>query len=350
MNEFNEKKLNTNSEVGPIELSKLETNEQEVNNVEIENQSDFEVEAELGDIGQKEIKMPAEHVVIANNESIRKLLGEALGIADPEGSSSIILIEYIDDEVSQMSMSHGLDFVKDLAEKGDIVIISGWQTESSYSKNPIWHAAMAYPNVHFVRLPFALADVRGIIEASKKETSRPEDPLAKRLPDLRKDQDEIQSLEHIMNRMLEAGGSQLIDWENKARKIFGNEITLDEIVQKVRKNNPSSIEGQLAGESYPDLCVDIEGTLIRNGEINLELLEKIKMVKKEQPITIWTGGDIEHYGKILRESGIAYKILSKYWLKGAKVAKAIDDMSEEEFKQKYDVEVEQYIQIPKEEK
>lgn len=306
-------------------------------------QNDFELE-QSGDVEVHEKIEPQEHIIIADPQ-IKEIMREALETIDPDGKVALIFAEHIDSSAQRRSDALGLSYIKELAEKSEIVIVAGWMLPSDYANNPIWHAGMAFPNVYFVRLPFAFSEIEAIVEKAKDGESRPFDPLAIRLLDINKSVNEIATLEHIMNRAIETGGGVLKDWEEKARKIFGDEMSLDEIIERVRHKNGESLSGQMVGEEYPDLCVDIEGTLIQKGEINKDLLQKMAEESKTRPITIWTGGNIESYKKILRDAGIAYKLVSKYWMRGAKIAKAIDDMPKESFEQIYGVEVEEYIQI-----
>lgn len=305
---------------------------------------EFEAQPEISKCSIVEKRVPKERKIKAD-EAVLRVLAEHLDMADPEGEVGLVFIEMTDSEEGQRSKCRGLDHALDVALDGQPLIITGWQTEVSYSADPRWHAVMAYPNVTFKRLPFSLTEIPGMVDEAKNGEKRPFDRLAIELTKVDRSVNAIASLEHNLKRAMEGGEETMKEWEKKAREIFGDEMSINDIVRRVYQNDQESVSGLLDGEEFEDLCVDIEGTLIKDGEIDMKLIERMKEESKTRPVTIWTGGDVKAYGKILREAGITFKIASKHWLAGAKVAKAIDDLPEEKFKRMYDVEIGEYIKV-----
>lgn len=318
-----------------IELPPIEEGEQN-SNPEVA----FESAPERKEASVVETRAPRERKIVAD-KLIASILEQTLDEADPEGEASIVMIEHLDDE--KHSVVDEFDAALEIAAEGNLLLITSFWDEVHHAKDPRWHAIMAYPNVKFVRLPFALSDIEKFLQDKTEE--RPFDKLAIRLLDINKDVQEIGILAHDLNyaQRGEKGGMEA--WEKRAREVFGQEMTLEEIAERVANNNSESIEQPLEGEEFPDLCVDIEDTLIQNGKINRDLLQKIVEESKTRPITVWTGGDIKYFEPILRKAGVKFKIASKYWFKGAKVSEAIDDETQEEFVRKYGAEVETYNQI-----
>lgn len=304
---------------------------------------EYEIEPEKDEANQWETKPKKERRVLAD-DTIKETLERAMDEIDPEREAALVFIEYVDSEARNRSDARGLDFVKELAETESKVIITGWCRESDYARDPRWHLAMAYPNVEFVRLPFSLKSMKEIMAQFEGER-RPFDQLAIRLAGIKRDMNKVGTLEHNLHHAINGGPEAMEAWEKQARAIFGEELSLDEVIERIKKKDPTSLEGELAGEEFADLCVDVEDTLVQDGVINAELVERMKVASKERPITIWTGGDMKQIEKLLRDAGISFKLASKHWLRGAKVAKAIDNMPQAEFLETYGIEAGEYEQI-----
>jgi hypothetical protein len=131
-------------------------------------------------------------------------------------------------------------------------------------------------------------------------------------------------------------------WLSRARKGLG-EHSDEELIQMVQDRKYSE-SGPLSGRHFPDVCVDVEGTLIDvEGNIRKDVVQKVKDLSQGRPVTIWTGGDIQVIGKMIRKLGLEWKLASKYSLSGATVYAIIDDLDQGEFAKTYNVDCDVYI-------
>lgn len=102
----------------------------------------------------------------------------------------------------------------------------------------------------------------------------------------------------------------------------------------------------MKGESIQGVFCDIEGTLIINGEINKEILEKLNLYEKEgKMITLWTDGDKNELQKILDENSIKYLLQSKFDYAGAVAEIVIDDSDENTFNARTKIYAKEFIQV-----
>jgi len=89
------------------------------------------------------------------------------------------------------------------------------------------------------------------------------------------------------------------------RDIGGKNLAEDLAI--IRKNLEQS---EKASERVKGLFIDVEGTLVINGQLNEELLERIEEESKEgKDIIIFTGGDPEEQTELLRKLGFPEKYL-----------------------------------------
>lgn len=232
-----------------------------------------------------------------------------------------------------------------LLETDQPIILAAWQPEYALAENPYFHAVLNRPNVIFVRLPFSGEQLSQILE---KKNDRLHDQLALDILETVEYENAISRLKHDLPHFL-AGRldeKRQQEFKNQAIATFGD-LPENELIEKINAASVEKTDSGLAGNSYPDLCVDIEGTLLdENNKLRLEVLELIEEMKKERPITVWTGGDRKALAtRVHLQRGLPYKVVSKHALQGAKVAIAIDDLTKEEFEQLYGVKVDKYINI-----
>lgn len=97
--------------------------------------------------------------------------------------------------------------------------------------------------------------------------------------------------------------------------------------------------------TFPGVFCDIEGTLFFVDKIKNNVLEMLKKYSETKPVTLWTGGDTGEIKKKLVASGVVYPLVSKYAFEGCKVEIAIDDLAEDEFKKRYKISSNEYIQV-----
>lgn len=102
----------------------------------------------------------------------------------------------------------------------------------------------------------------------------------------------------------------------------------------------SAYYSRFTGEEFPDLCVDVEGTLLTSRHhLRSHVWNLIETEKSKRPITIWTAGDLTFYAPLLRRLKVPYKLIPKEIMYGTTVAKAIDNMSPSDFSHKFGVNV-----------
>ncbi len=240
----------------------------------------------------------------------------------------------------------GLDAALEVADKGLPVVMLGWLTPAMYiDKRPQeWFAATGYANVIFLRLPATSEDVLGAIEEVKSGNRR-SDHLAIALLGVAQINTEIGILHHDLSSA-ERDAERMVSWEKKARKVFGDKTQTELISLVVEMAATRHSSGKLAGQTFPDVCIDVEETILTSdGQIRSEVITLAEEKAKGGPITVWTGGNIHELSGQLRKAGILYKIVAKETMRGARVRVVIDNQPEATFKSEYGIDYEEYIQV-----
>lgn len=243
----------------------------------------------------------------------------------------------------------GIDIALELAKENIPVVILGFLSHEmlvSGDKSTQWFAAMGYANVAFCRLPAQASDISSALE-SIRSGNRKSDPLAIALLGVTKARATISSLHHDITYALR-DTEAMTRWENNARTIFGDkeQSELLSLVQTADVSDWDLAKGQFEGQIFPDVCIDIEGTILdSNGNVRHEVLTLAQQKANGGPITVWTGGDVESLSKQLRKAGILWKIISKQTMRGASVRMIIDDQPEASFRSGYGVGYQEYIQV-----
>lgn len=234
------------------------------------------------------------------------------------------------------------------APSGIPVVMLGWlsPTMPKYAEDPRWHAVLGYPNVVFRRLPEGLEGIAAALEEAT-EQKRPADPLAIALLTAKTVEREIGILQHDLHHAEKVGGERMAQWEEHARKLFGDK-TQAEFIEAVRSRRDENTAGQFAGQTFPDVCVDVEGTLFTSDgafrENTFSRAQKLAS-REKRPITVWTGGSIETARTMIRKAGIPCKLVSKQLLRGATVGVVVDDLPHEVFSKEYGIDSADYEQV-----
>lgn len=238
----------------------------------------------------------------------------------------------------------GLDIALEVASEGLPVVMLGWMTPKMYieRKSDKWYAAMGYQNVVFRRLPPTADDVRSALE-EVKTNARQGDLLAIALLTAKQTEDTIGVLLHDLG-YAQSDVNRMAQWASRARKIFGDK-THGELISLV-ENTKRNFESQFVGQVFPDVCVDVEGTLIASdGSFRSEVLTLAEEKANGGPITIWTGGDVSALTTQLRHNDVFYKVVSKHAMRGATVRVVIDDLTPDQFKDDYGIGCQEYIRV-----
>jgi hypothetical protein len=273
--------------------------------------------------------------IIAGGQ-LQPVLERALN--DYDSNTTLVQIENADNKTK--SDFPGLDLVLEMAPEGKPILMHTIAGPKFLADNPKYQAAMGYPNVSMI----SIASLAEIKEAAKEieKCNRPKDEIAIALVDMPRIQDEIKILKHdlyhVQNGNKEQGG-----WIERAQKLYGS-LPFEELAQKVEAEE-TQIASRFEGQELKGIFVDVEGTLLQNGEVNQELVSQLEEKSKEKPITIWTDADIKEIFRPLRNAGLYWKILPKELFAGAKVEEVYDDLTQEDFETKHRIKTEIYNQI-----
>lgn len=241
---------------------------------------------------------------------------------------------------------HGLETALEVAPTGIPVVMLGWLTPAMYidKKADEWFAANGYPNVIFVRLPATSEEVLAAIE-KVEAGNRPGDPLAIALLGVAKQNSTISILHHDISSA-KHDTNRMAQWEKKAKEIFGDKGQEELISLVTEATRDRCISGKFAGQEFPDVCIDVEGTILTSdGQVHHEVLVLAEEKANGGPITVWTGGDVYRLSERLRKAGVLYKIVPKSLMEGAKVRVIIDDILESAFQREHGVGCDEYIQV-----
>jgi hypothetical protein len=263
-------------------------------------------------------------------------------LAEVEGSFISV------DETQAINSKPGTLQALECIERGEKVVLTGFTPRYRLAMDYCFHAALSAEGVQFVELPLSLEGIREVFA-----TAQPAGPV--------RDQTAQALIECMGLRpgSLDGGlkhdlkyarqGRNTEEWRQKAVRRFGD-LPLEELyklVEETPAGDPSF--APLRGQSFQDIFVDVEGTLLyQNGVLNQALIEQntARAEAEGRYVTVWTGaGEIEKLAMALGRLGIPWKVASKYWFAGANVAIAYDDLSREDFDRTYGVGVDTYIQV-----
>lgn len=244
----------------------------------------------------------------------------------------------------------GLDEALQLAAAGTPVValsIMGEHGHRLEADDFRWHAMLAYTHILYRDGIATIKDMCQYLEEALQLPIGVRDPLALRLLEVGLIEDILGTLAHDLPHAERGGDETLEEWTAKARVLLGQVHTLAELKQWVMERDLSSIpSGPFTGESFPDVCVDVEGTLFDSeGNLRADVVEQVKAEAMNRPVTIWTGGMVKIMAKKVREAGLHWKMVSKHQMRDATVAVAIDDLPQAEFEATYGITVERYIQV-----
>jgi len=191
--------------------------------------------------------------------------------------------------------------------------------------NDILKRIMMFPNVHYVDI----LEKGGITKALNGE-------------DNKDNSQELSKLRHATNHRWE--GQERINRINRIREITGfseEEKTDEEIIDFIK--NWQSSESREFNKIYINAtAVDWDGTLWKDGKFNNELWEKIK---DEPGLFIATGGDLDNVYKKLESLNIDIGVCAKQKLRGYKIEKLIDDLSQDKIKNQYGIIVKKHEMV-----
>lgn len=167
-----------------------------------------------------------------------------------------------------------------------------------------------------------------------------------------------QKVSTVLHRFENYGDPYNPDEKNRSKVTEGLDIAREEFPSMKEKSDKELLdflfetrknlerEEVMKGEEIHGVFCDIEGTLIVNGEINKEILEKLNLYEKEgKMITLWTDGDKDELQKILDGNNIKYPLQSKFDYAGAVAEIVIDDSDENTFNARTKIYAKEFIQV-----
>mgnify|MGYP001244159915 CR=1 FL=1 len=260
-------------------------------------------------------------------------------------------------DLALVSLDHfskiDLDLIKQHGEKP--IILFGFQEITSpklESKLISLQPYLKQGNIGFLRLPEMTQD--NSITTKYLELKQKKSNLNELLPDLegKAKRDTANQLLHdlrpdknekIYQKALE-DARLIMDIDEK------DQIDIPEIIKRLeilKQEGQTQIE--LSKKITEGVYCDVSGTLLigeKEEELNLVVVEMLKLLEQQgHKITIWTGGNVEEYEKILRSKNINWTIRSKSDFTGQRVQYAIDNQSREVLKDEYQIYTEKFIRI-----
>jgi len=277
-------------------------------------------------------------------------------LQNEEGELSLVLAEYTEaGESGKRTEFLGMDIALSLDPKNAPIILSSFMPEEYFahgigysSKDSVkFHSLMAKKRVGYLRLPFSaeelLSKYKELVGDDKEE-----DILAIEINRIESFESKMGSIQHTAKAHIGVDSDYsrrtVSDAISKARAIgvAGSDDEVASIISNFRHQPKSSI---FAGKFFPGIFCDVEGTLVKHGVVDIEMLSVLKELSKTKPITLWTGGNVEDLNKILALNGIVWKLISKHDLTGAEVETSYDDEDFAVFFGKYGVKVRNFNKI-----
>lgn len=240
-----------------------------------------------------------------------------------------------------------LEKVSDEVECGKLVVFYGFSSEALLRLKGDPAVPYFYRNnTGYCQFPFNLTDVatiyKDICEGRKIENRAA--ILAAQvgvrntlvdilLHDLHPGKDTTEPMKKAQNEFDIAGSTEEV--REKLKEIMS------------RKDEATPVKDLIGDEVLKGVFCDIEGTLLSSDDaVNESVLQMLEKEEGKRAVSIWTGGDTEKLQKKLYQLGVKkFPILSKYSFKGCEVEVVIDDLSQDEFKKRYGIKSQKYIQI-----
>lgn len=238
----------------------------------------------------------------------------------------------------------------ELAIEGNRVLVTDWphMMDGRFGniETPFWHALRGLGNVAFRDILALSEDVEDLNDLPKEAIVK--DPLAITIAEkLSSGNSALSIVKHSFKYAFD-GDEQRERWLNDAKRLFGEDLPEEELARLTVETETESLPSFFEGMRFPDFFVDIEGTLLIDGQLNQRVLERIYEEEVAgSPITIWTGGDAQKYGRMLWDKGLPWKVVSKHFFRGTIVRRGLDDLPKPELETTYGLEIEEYEGAPR---
>lgn len=285
------------------------------------------------------------------NKGFAQILKDSL--QNELGELSLVVIEYVEDGgIQKMDNFAGLDIALSFDPKEAPIVICSFLPETYFStcdkgNSEKFHSLMGKRRVGFIQLPFSAETLLYKYQELSSD-EKEEDILAIEFEKINSFEREMASIHHNVYRRV----VDTVDYTDlaiikgiKDSRAIGLSGSDEEIILQIKNFKHKPKNSIFAGRFFPGVFCDIEGTLFKNGEINVAMLEKLKELSAHKPITLWTGGNLEEIKKTLALNGITWKLIPKDDLTGAEVEIAFDDEDFSVFFEKYGVKVKNFNKI-----
>lgn len=281
-------------------------------------------------------------VIRITDEPIKELLRLSLAGKIADDFTIFSLVDFKQSILSSSDLKPAFD----LARSGQRVLLTDYPhlvdgRAMGIIESPYWHALRGLKNV-------AIRSMSSLEESVKELNALPTeaivtDPLAVALAEkMPKGNMALTTVKHSY-KYANDGEEQHQRWRAEASGLFGD-LPEEELVRLTLETETESFPVLFEGMHFPDFFVDVEGTLLVDGQLNQDVARRIKEEEAAgSPITIWTGGDAISFGQQLWGMKLPWKVVSKYYLRGTTVRLAIDDLPQPEFEKEFGIKVEEYV-------
>ena len=286
-----------------------------------------------------------------DNEALINMFNN--GLKDQNGELLLILAESkLADQSGRRSDFLGLDFASTIVEVKNPIILFSFIPEESFAnsdkdKADKFNAFMAKKGCGFLQFPFG-SDLLLSKYNELLNTEKEEDTLAIEINRINSFETEMAKIQHCSYRSVGVNSDR--DKEIVAKAILdvralGLSGSDEEIINQIINFKRQPKNSIFAGKFFPGVFCDLEGTLLNENVVDNIMLELLRNLSKEKPITLWTGGKVEELKKILIRNHIPWKLISKYDLAGAEVEIAYDDEDFSVFFEKYAIKVQNFNKV-----
>lgn len=288
--------------------------------------------------------------MIENIDNVTEGFGYKLAEVAPRLKGNLVLVAacYKKRETDFLQHFHGLDIALERARKGDTVLVwSPLTTEymlmmEADGKAKNFSTLVAMPNADYIACPFSLdafvEKANELIDGKKQGNS-----AVVASGTAREREQKIAVLRHSSVDHGRYPSDPIAFLEDAAKLGFFG--TVDDVREALRAWS-RTLEGAYAGQEFPGLFIDVQGTLLLGeNTLNGEVMEMARDAEQSGPVTVWTDGDLSTITSQLRKLGITWPIVSKFEFKGATVEKAIDDKSQDEFVELYGITATSFLQV-----
>jgi len=255
-------------------------------------------------------------------------------------------LNVINSEMDEREDRLGLNYaISELNANPDqtLVLYSFEPTQGLYLDNNFMKI-MARPNSYFIRLPFSKEHLDLEMDTPKFHNAALE--IASRM--------EYNS--NLRSKLLHDHHYSPNEVIATVKKEFGFTGSDTEVIQQLIGYDAHVVE---AKGTLPGVFVDVEGTLLQDGKINLPVVSMMIAYSKTKPVSIWTGGDREEMTKKIgsqledacrgfSSEKLIYSripVLSKQTFEGYEPEIVLDDLSQGQFEEDYNMIPKQYVKI-----